>query len=152
MPDDHPDNELKQTVGFINQFIDEYNGISDLMYSLSRGDIHFEAPKGSMRIIQSLKSLQASLRNLTWTSQQIAKGEFDHRVNFMGEFSEAFNSMTQQLKMSFQERENATQALHDQVGELAKARRAMLNIMEDFEEARKEAESPQKQRATSWPT
>ena len=141
LPEDHPDNELKQTVGFINQFIDEYNGISELMYSLSRGDIHFEASKGRMRVIQSLKSLQATLRNLTWTTQQIAKGEFDHSVNFMGEFSEAFNSMTQQLKMSFQEREKTTQALHDQVGELAKARRAMLNIMEDLEEARKEAES-----------
>ena len=141
LPEDHPDNELKQAVGFINQFIDEYNGISELMYSLSRGDIHFEAPKGRMRVIQSLKSLQATLRNLTWTTQQIAKGEFDHSVNFMGEFSEAFNSMTQQLKMSFQEREKTTQALHDQVDELAKARRAMLNIMEDLEEARKEAES-----------
>ena len=141
LPEDHPDNELKQTVGFINQFIDEYNGISELMYSLSRGDIQFEAPKGRMRVIQSLKSLQATLRNLTWTTQQIAKGEFGHSVNFMGEFSEAFNSMTQQLKMAFQEREKATQALHDRVGELAKARRAMLNIMEDLEEARKEAES-----------
>jgi two-component system sensor histidine kinase/response regulator len=147
LPEDHPDNELKQTVGFINQFIDEYNGISELMYSLSRGDIHFEAPKGRMRVIQSLKSLQATLRNLTWTTQQIAKGEFDHSVNFMGEFSEAFNSMTQQLKMSFEEREKATQALHDQVGELAKARRAMLNIMEDLEEARKEAESATKSKS-----
>jgi len=147
LPEDHPDNELKQAVGFINQFIDEYNGISELMYSLSRGDIHFEAPKGRMRVIQSLKSLQATLRNLTWTTQQIAKGEFDHSVNFMGEFSEAFNSMTQQLKMSFQEREKATQALHDQVGELAKARRAMLNIMEDLEEARKEAESATKSKS-----
>jgi signal transduction histidine kinase/DNA-binding response OmpR family regulator/HPt (histidine-containing phosphotransfer) domain-containing protein len=147
LPEDHPDNELKQAVGFINQFIDEYNGISELMYSMSRGDIHFEVPKGRMRVIQSLKSLQASLRNLTWTTQQIAKGEFDHSVNFMGEFSEAFNSMTQQLKMSFQEREKATQALHDQVGELAKARRAMLNIMEDLEEARKEAESATKSKS-----
>jgi two-component system, sensor histidine kinase and response regulator len=141
LPEDHPDNELKQAVGFINQFVDEYNGISELMYSLSRGDIHFEAPKGSMRVLQSLKSLQASLKNLTWTTQQITKGEFDHSVNFMGEFSEAFNSMAQQLKISFQEREEATQALQDQVGELARARRAMLNIMEDLEEARKEAES-----------
>jgi signal transduction histidine kinase/DNA-binding response OmpR family regulator/HPt (histidine-containing phosphotransfer) domain-containing protein len=147
LPGDHPDNELKQAVGFINQFIGEYNGISELMYSLSRGDIQVEAPKGRMRVIQSLKSLQASLKNLTWTTQQIAKGEFDHSVNFMGEFSEAFNSMTQQLKISFQEREKATQALHDQVDELAKARRAMLNIMEDLEEARKEAESATKSKS-----
>ncbi len=144
LPDDHPDNEFKQMVGFINQFIDEYNGMTDLMFSLSKGDIQFEAPKGSTRIMQSLKSLQASLKNLTWTTQQIARGEFDHRVDFMGEFSEAFNRMTQQLKMSFQEREKTTSELHDQLEELARSRRAMLNIMEDLEEARKTAESATK--------
>jgi two-component system sensor histidine kinase/response regulator len=144
LPDDHPDDEFKQMVGFINQFIDEYNGITELMYSLSKGDIQIKVPKGSMRIIQSLKSLQASLKNLTWMTQQIAKGEFDHRVDFMGDFSEAFNSMTQQLKISFQEREKATTELHDQVEELAKSRRAMLNIMEDLAEARKVAESATK--------
>jgi len=106
------------------------------MLLLSRGDIQFEAPKGRMRVIQSLKSLQP-VEESHWTTQQIAKGEFDHRVNFMGEFSEAFNSMTQQFEMSFQEREKATRHFYDQVGELAKARRAMLNIMEDFEEARR---------------
>ena len=74
LPDDHPDNEFKQMVRFINQFIDEYNGITELMYSLSKGDIQIAAPKGSMRIIQSLKSLQASLKNLTWLTQQVAKG------------------------------------------------------------------------------
>ena len=41
------------------------------------------------------------MRHLTWKTQQIAKGDFSHEVDFMGNFSVAFNSMSRQLKESF---------------------------------------------------
>ncbi|MEW6266117.1 MAG: response regulator [Thermodesulfobacteriota bacterium] len=94
--------------------------------------------------MSSLKSLQASLRHLTWTTQQIAKGDFNKKVDFMGEFSQAFNSMTKQLEELFLERQNINEALQNRVNDLASARRAMLNIMEDLEEAKKEAEAATK--------
>ena len=97
-----------------------------------------------MLILQSLKNLQASLKHLTWTTQQIAKGDFNHEVDFMGDFSAAFNSMTQQLKDSFTERKKANEALQDQINELNDARRAMLNMMKDLDEARSEAEDATK--------
>jgi len=103
LPEDYPDNEIKQAVSYINKFINEYNGVTGLIYNLSSGDLNFEPPKGKLLILQSLKNLQASLKHLTWTTQQIAKGDFDHEVDFMGDFSAAFNSMTQQLKDSFTE-------------------------------------------------
>ena len=109
LPEDYPDNEIKQAVGYINKFIAEYNGVTELIYTLSRGDLSFEAPKGKLLILQSLKNLQAGLRHLTWTTQQIAKGDFSHEIDFMGDFSAAFNSMTQQLKESFAERKKATE-------------------------------------------
>ncbi|MBF0101202.1 MAG: response regulator [Desulfobacterales bacterium] len=141
LPPDYPDNELKQAVGYINKFLNEYNNVTDIAYTLARGEINFETPyKGGLLILQSFKSLQASLKHLTWTTQQITEGHFDHRVDFMGEFSDAFNTMTLQLKNSFLERDNANLALRNQIDELAQARRAMLNIMEDLEEAKKEAE------------
>jgi PAS domain S-box-containing protein len=101
LPEDYPDNEIKQAVSFINKFINEYNLTTEAVYTLSRGDLNFKVPKGKLLILQSLKSLQASLRHLTWTTQQIANGDFNHEVDFMGEFSAAYNSMTQQLKDSF---------------------------------------------------
>ena len=109
LSEDHPDNEIKQAVGYINNFITEYNTATDLIYTLSRGDLNFEPPKGKMLILQSLKNLQASLRHLTWTTQQIAKGDFSREVDFMGEFSAAFNSMTHQLNDSFAQRKKATE-------------------------------------------
>ena len=44
-----------------------------------------------------LKGHLANLRHLTWQVAQVAKGDFTQRVDFMGEFSEAFNDMVQQL-------------------------------------------------------
>ena len=140
LPENYPDNEIKQAVGYINRFLDEYNASTDLVYTLSRGDLNFEAPKGKLIILQSLKNLQASLRHLTWTTQQIAKGDFSHEIDFMGDFSAAFNSMTQQLQDAFTERKKANDALQDQINELNDARRAMLNMMEDLDEARSQAE------------
>ncbi len=51
----------------------------------------------------ALKSLQANLRHLTWQTQMIATGDFSQRVDFMGEFSEAFNTMVIQLDESLQQ-------------------------------------------------
>ncbi|MCL2624292.1 MAG: ATP-binding protein [Planctomycetaceae bacterium] len=50
-----------------------------------------------------LKNLQANLRHLTWQVEQVAKGDFTQRVDFMGEFSVAFNSMVAQLEYSLNE-------------------------------------------------
>jgi len=144
LPGDYPDNEVKQAVGYINEFIKEYNSSTDWTYNLSRGDLSFEAPKGKLLILQSLKSLQASLRHLTWATQQIATGDFSHEIDFMGDFSAAFNSMTQQLKDSFAETQAAKEALEIRVDELDDARRAMLNMMKDLDEARSEAEDATK--------
>jgi two-component system sensor histidine kinase/response regulator len=147
LPDDYPDNEIKQAVGYINKFIAQYNQMTDFVYQLGRGELNVDPPKGSMIIHQSLKGMHASLRNLTWITQQVAQGDFSHQVTFMGEFSEAFNSMTQQLQNSFQERKKTTEDLQNQIDELGKARKAMLNILEDLDEARQEADSAAKAKA-----
>lgn len=48
----------------------------------------------------TMKSLQANLRHMTWQTQMIADGDFSQRLDFLGEFSDAFNSMTVQLETS----------------------------------------------------
>jgi signal transduction histidine kinase/CheY-like chemotaxis protein len=138
---DYPDNEVRQAVDYINQFLAVYLDTSSLAYQLARGEIGAAPPKGKTLVLQSLKSLQASMKNLTWTTQQIAKGNFTQKVSFMGDFSEAFNSMTKQLKEAFEEIEQSKKILQDRVDELARARRAMLNIMEDLTVAEQAAQA-----------
>ena len=48
-----------------------------------------------------LKTIQANLRHLNWQVQQIGKGDYSQRINFMGEFSTCFNQMILMLKRSF---------------------------------------------------
>ncbi len=144
LPPDHPEDELRQVVEYVNRFLGEYNTATEAIFALSKGRLDFAIPPGKLSVLSSLKSLQASLRHLTWTTQQIAKGDYNQRVSFMGEFAEAFNSMALQLKTSFEERDGATLALQEQVKELGKARLAMLNIMEDFSDARQEADDANK--------
>ncbi|WP_303870190.1 diguanylate cyclase [Acetobacterium wieringae] len=63
--------------------------------------------RGRGYVLGSLKNLQASLRNLTWITKTIASGDFSQRVHFLGDFSEAFNSMTEKLESSIHELEEA---------------------------------------------
>jgi adenylate cyclase len=103
LPEDHPDNEMKQMVNYVNRFIKEYSEGTELLFNLSRGELDFQATKGRTVLLQSLKNLQTNLRHLTWKTQQISGGDFSHKVDFMGEFSVAFNNMTQLLKESYEQ-------------------------------------------------
>ena len=116
LPEDYPDNEIRQAVDYINRFIEEYSKVSDLLSSLSKGELDFEALKGKTVILQSLKNLQTNLRHLTWKTQRIAGGEFSHKVDFMGDFSVAFNSMTQQLKDSYEQLERRNEFIRKTFG------------------------------------
>jgi len=131
LPADYPENEIRQAVGYINNFIAQYNEMTEFVYHLGRGEINVEPPRGNnMIIFQSLKALNASLRNLTWITQRVAAGDFSQQVSFMGEFSEAFNSMTEQLQASFRERKEAIEDLQNQQAVIEKERESLRDMMD----------------------
>jgi diguanylate cyclase (GGDEF)-like protein/PAS domain S-box-containing protein len=68
---------------------------------LSGGDLSSEL-KVRGQLAGSLKSLQASLRHLTWQVEQVANGDLTQKVDFMGDFSTAFNQMTENLHQARQ--------------------------------------------------
>ena len=51
----------------------------------------------------SLKALQGNLRHLSWQVEMVAAGDFSQRVEFMGEFAIAFNSMVVRLHRSLED-------------------------------------------------
>ncbi|MDL2232118.1 diguanylate cyclase [Ruminococcaceae bacterium OttesenSCG-928-L11] len=65
--------------------------------ALSNGDLSADLPSRGNELAAPLKSLHASLRHLTWQTQQVADGDYRQKVDFMGEFSDAFNRMIEQL-------------------------------------------------------
>jgi len=65
--------------------------------ALARGDLSVQPPPPENELAAPLKSLHASLKHLTWQSKQVAMGDYKQHVDFMGEFSDAFNTMIAQL-------------------------------------------------------
>jgi diguanylate cyclase (GGDEF)-like protein len=103
LPDDYPDNEVRQLTDYLNRFTAEYSAFAKALQTLSRGDLDGPFPRGRMLVLDSLKNLQANLRHLTWKTQQVAKGDLSQRVDFMGEFSTSFNAMVEQLAANREE-------------------------------------------------
>ncbi len=68
-----------------------------LAKELADGNLNCAIPSRDNELASPLKKLHASLKHLSWQSQQVAKGDYSQRVEFMGDFSDAFNNMIAQL-------------------------------------------------------
>jgi diguanylate cyclase (GGDEF)-like protein len=76
--------------------------LRSLSFALSKGELEYISRERGF-IIGALKALQSNLRHLTWQTQRIAEGEYEHRVSFLGDFATAFNKMTERLAGKFTE-------------------------------------------------
>lgn len=102
------------------------NAVNELVaYSaeLSKGNLSVEFPKEYNFLCENLKNLHANLNHLTWQAQQVTKGDYSQHVSFLGEFSDAFNEMTKQLK----ERE-------EQLKEAAEKAERRADLIESYNE------------------
>jgi serine phosphatase RsbU (regulator of sigma subunit) len=135
LPKDYPENEIRQVVEYANRFVAEYHALADAMFALSQGELDFDVPTGKTHILQSFKHLHANLRHLTWKTQQIAGGDLSQHIDFMGGFSKAFNSMTQQLKEAFakidQQNQDLLQANQRMKNDLDAAARVQQTLLPD---------------------
>jgi adenylate cyclase len=116
IPDDLPENEIRQLITFVNRFLTEFTPFAEAMEQIAQGELDFPPALGRMAVVQSFKNLQSNLRHLTWKTQQIAAGDLEQKVDFMGDFSTAFNSMTQQLKDSYEQLERRNQFIRKTFG------------------------------------
>lgn len=69
-----------------------------LAREIAKGNLGVALPPPCNGMAAPLKALHAALKHLTWQTQQVAKGDYQQRVDFMGDFSEAFNTMVEQLE------------------------------------------------------
>ncbi|MEF3696142.1 GGDEF domain-containing protein [Desulfolutivibrio sp.] len=70
--------------------------VSAFAVRLAEGDLSGTLPvRGA--VAGSLKMLQGNLRHLAWQASRVAEGDFSQHVDFLGEFSQAFNAMVTKL-------------------------------------------------------
>jgi hypothetical protein len=88
---------LEKLCSAANQLIVSINEMKDFISALAEGNLDVSAPPRNL-LASPFKQLQANLLHLTWQTKQVAAGDYSHRVDFMGVFSTAFNSMVEALE------------------------------------------------------
>jgi diguanylate cyclase (GGDEF)-like protein/PAS domain S-box-containing protein len=120
----------------IESICKELATIRELLLKFSNGNLDDNITiRGA--IAGCLKTLQANLRHLTWQVQQVAEGDFSQRVEFMGVFSQAFNSMVVQLERSLtdlRESEQRLLKLNDDLQDEIRFRKTAENELKRSEE------------------
>ena len=80
----------------LQQLIDSLAAITRFARAMADGDLSATLDKRGP-LAGTLKALHANLRHLTWQTKEVAAGDFTQRVDFLGDFSVAFNHMVESL-------------------------------------------------------
>ena len=105
----------------------------------SRGDFSADIQLRGM-LAGTLKSIQSNMRHLIWQMRQVKSGNFTQRIDYMGEFSEAFNLMVKQLQdalSALKEKEEELVRLTKELEEEVEKRGAALTALQKSEESLK---------------
>jgi hypothetical protein len=105
----------------VNQFIDFMQEIRAFIIPLSRGDLNGIKMQSKNFLASPFKELHSRLLHLTWQANQVAKGDYSQRVDFMGDFSEAFNTMIKALEQN-------ELLLKEKINELERALAHIINL------------------------
>ncbi len=81
-------NDLVASISEIHQFVNP----------LASGQLSNVKWSPRNYLVSPFKELHSRLCHLTWQTKQVAGGDYGQRVDFMGEFSDAFNYMITALK------------------------------------------------------
>jgi len=92
---DEPYRKLGLGLQYLDKAVQEMKAYSA---ALSTGNLSDCYPSRDNPLCENLKNIHANLNHLTWQAKQVAKGDYSQTVSYLGEFSEAFNTMTAQLR------------------------------------------------------
>lgn len=110
--------------------------IREILYAFSTGDLSPEIRSRGF-VPGNLKALQAHLRHMTWQVQQVEHGDFSQRVDFLGDFSVAFNNMVLKLDETMSDLRKKEEALLD----LTNSLQTEVNLRSSAMEALQESEA-----------
>jgi|WetSurMetagenome_2_1015567.scaffolds.fasta_scaffold685218_1 hypothetical protein len=115
------DEPQQNLANVLNQLITFMREIHDFIIPLSKGELAEIKISPKNFFGSPFKELHSRLLHLTWQAHQVANGDFNQRVDFMGDFSEAFNNMIVSL-------DNNEKLLKKKIDELEKALSHIRNL------------------------
>lgn len=84
--------ETRELLDSTRRLLDQHAEAREFIGALAKGDIIVEPPRKN-QLVAPFKQLHSSLHHLVWQIQQVADGNYNLRVDFLGRFSDAFNRM-----------------------------------------------------------
>lgn len=96
-PEGCNDPELTGIAERLTHFITMLNESQRIAVDLAEGNLEAQASRENI-FAMPMKALQSNLRHLSWQARQVASGDLNQEVHFLGEFSHSFNSMIEALR------------------------------------------------------
>lgn len=140
--DDPSDRQLAEA---INQLIALIEEIHRFIVPLARGELNDISVSPKNFLASPFKELHSRLLHLTWQAKQVASGDYGQRVDFMGDFSEAFNFMIIALERNERLLKEKIKELEQAIGHI-KRLEGFLPICSFCKRIRTEGSDPQDQR------
>ena len=101
--------ELKELAEKIFTLGNQYFEARGFILGLARGHLYAEPPRRNT-FANPYKQLHSELSHLAWQITQIADGDYDQKVSFFGDFSDAMNRMIAALRERHELAEKVTES------------------------------------------
>lgn len=93
----HEGDHLKPLFEAVNRLIAVNESAGAFVSALACGQLDVVPPPRN-HLIAPFKQLHSNLKHLVWQTQEVAQGNYSQRVDFLGDFAEAFNAMIDGLR------------------------------------------------------
>ncbi|MDR1914165.1 MAG: hypothetical protein LBQ68_06785, partial [Clostridiales bacterium] len=89
--------DFEQLARGLEYFVYCVSEVRSFAKAIAKGDLHSSIPAADNELAAPLKALHATLKHLTWQTQQVANGDYSQHVDYLGDFADGFNTMIKQL-------------------------------------------------------
>lgn len=147
-PENVTDEANQRLSVLLNQLLVFLQEIHEFIIPLSQGKLdEIKLPQPKNFLGSPFKELHSHLLHLTWQAKQVASGDYSQRVDFMGDFSEAFNFMITSLDNNEKALKRKIEQLEEALSHIEKLE-GILPICSNCKRIRIEGGDPENQ--DSW--
>lgn len=116
---------LQEGIFYLADCLAESN---EFLHHLQIGELDATPPGRHNFLAGSLKELHSALKHLTWQANQVANGDYNQSVDFLGDFSTSFNQMIHQLA----ERESKLKVQSSMLTESVELMKSVMDGLKDW--------------------